>query len=173
MLPELRVASLARRFRFRWRLFPLRWLRGLSGSCFLGGFFRGQFRDLREQRIYRRAHFVVARPLPVQEFFQDVHGFQADIDDIRARFQHAIAQVADQIFDAMRDGRKTMQAHLRGRALYRVHRAEQAIDVFRVGIGFEREQTFRHGLQVLFGFGNEKFQDFVRNFAILRQMVNE
>ncbi len=65
-----------------------------------------------------------------------------------------------------------MQSDLRGGAFYRVHGAEEAVDIFRIGIGFEREQAFGDGLEMLFGFGNEKFQDFGRDIAILRQMVN-
>ena len=66
-----------------------------------------------------------------------------------------------------------MQSDLRGGAFHRVHGAEKAVDIFRVGIGFEREQTFGDGLQVLFGFGNEKFEDFRGHFAILRQMIDK
>ena len=35
----------------------------------------------------------------------------------------------------------------------------------------KRQQTFRHGLQVLFGLRDKKFQDLVGNFRVLRQAV--
>ena len=69
----------------------------------------------------------------------------------------------------MRHGGKPVQTHLRGRTLHRVHRAEQAINFVRVRMSFEREQAFGDGLQMLFGFGNEEFENFVGNFAILRK----
>ena len=72
----------------------------------------------------------------------------------------------------MGDGGEAVEADLRGGALHGVHGAEEAVDIFRVGIGFEREQAFGDGLEMLFGFGNEKLQDFGRDIAILRQIVH-
>ena len=46
--------------------------RGLAWRGFFG-FFGREFGDLREERIYGGAHFVVTGPLAVQEFFQDVY----------------------------------------------------------------------------------------------------
>jgi hypothetical protein len=68
---------------------------------------------------------------------------------------------------------KPMQTHLRGRTLYGVHRAEEAINVVRVGMSFEGEKAFGYGLQMLFGFGNEKLKHLVGHFTILRQGVRE
>ena len=66
-----------------------------------------------------------------------------------------------------------LPAHLRRRAFYRVHGAEQPVNVFAgVGIGFEREQAVGDDLQMLFRLRNEELQNFLRNFRIGRQIGN-
>ncbi len=66
-----------------------------------------------------------------------------------------------------------METDLRGRTFYGVHRTEEAINVVRIGMAFEGQQAFGYGLQMLFGFGNEKFKDLIGHFTILRQRVRE
>ena len=145
--------------------------RGFGFAHFFRDLFGREFRDAREQRIDRSGHFGVARPLAMQKLFQHVHGLQAHVHDFGAGLQRAVAQAADQVLHAMRDRGKPVQAHLRGGAFYRVHRAEQAIDFVRVRIPLEREQAFGDRLQMLLGFGNEEFEHFVGDFAILREPV--
>ena len=66
-----------------------------------------------------------------------------------------------------------MQTHLRRRAFDGVHRSKQPVDIVRIGIALESEQAFGDGLQVLFGFGDEKFEDFIGHFVIRGKPVNE
>ena len=146
--------------------------RRLRCCGFVFDFFRCQFRDAREQRIDCGGHFRVARPLAVQEFLQHVDRLQQHVHDFGAGLQNTIAQAADQVLHAMRDRREPVQADLRGRAFHRVHRAEQAVNVVRVGIAFERQQAFGDGLQMFFGLGNEELENFVRDIAILRQAID-
>ena len=152
----------------------LRFPAGVAASPGFGyDFFGREFGDAREQRIDGGAHFRIACPLAVQKLLQDVHRLEANIHDFGARLQCAVAQLADQIFHAVGDGRKPMQADLRRRTFHRVNGAEQAIDSSAFGLRFESEQAFGHGLQMLFGLGNEKFENFVRHFAILRQVIGK
>ena len=81
------------------------------------GFFGSEFSDLRQERIHGGAHFVVAGPLAVQEFLQDIYGLQANVHDIGAGLQDAIAQAADEIFNAMRNSGEPMQIRLARRSL--------------------------------------------------------
>ena len=148
------------RFRGGRRIRFLRLLLGNLGS---------EFHDTREQRIDCRSHFGVTRPLPLQKLLEHVHGFEANIDDFGVRLNHSVAQVAKQVFNAMGHRGDAMEADLRRRPFHRMHRAEQAVDVVRIRIGFESQQAFRHGLQVLFGFRYEEFENFVRDVSICRQ----
>ena len=125
------------------------------------------------KRINCRSHFGVARPLAMQKLLQDVNGLEANVDDLSARLHHSFAQVTDQVFDAMRHRREAVQSDLRRGTFYRVHRPEQAVDVFGIRIGFERQQAFGHSLQVLLRFRNEEFENFVRDVAILRQLTRQ
>ena len=142
-------------------------------AAFLGGLFGREFRDAREQRINRGGHFGIARPLAVEKLLEHIHGLEEQVHDFGAGLQRAIAQASDQIFDAMGHRGEPVQTDLRGGAFYGVHRAEQAIDVVRVGIPLEREQAFGDRLQMFLGFGNEELEHFVGDFAILREAVHE
>ncbi len=137
-------------------------------SLLLGNF-GSEFHDAREERVDCRGHFGVTRPLAVQKLLEHVHGFEANVDDFGVRLNHSVAQVAKQVFDAMGDRRNAMEADLRRRSFHRMHRAEQAVDVVGIRIGFESQQAFRHGLQVLFGFRYEEFENFVGDVSIRRQ----
>ena len=105
----------------------------------------------------------------MQGFLQDVDGFKADIDDGGRRFDFAVTQAADQVFDAVGDRTKTLQAHLRGGSLDGVNRAEQPIDLFGVVVAFERDQAIADNLKMFFGFWLEEFENFGADFVIERQ----
>ena len=63
------------------------------------------------------------------------------------------------------------KADLRGRTFDGMNGAEKAIDFFRIVVAFERKQAIADDLEMLFGFGLEKFQDFVRDFIVRGQGV--
>src|SRR5690242_20965475 len=54
-----------------------------------------------------------------------------------------------------------------------MHRAEEAINVVRIGMSLQSEQALGHGLQMLFGFGNEELKDLIGHLTILRQRVRK
>ena len=113
---------------------------------FFFGVERSEFRDAIEQRIDAVAHFGLVGPLAMQCLFQNVDGFEADVDDGRRWFDFAVAQAANQIFDAMSDGAEPPKPDLSGGALYRVDGAEQAIDFFGIVVAFEGDQAIADDL---------------------------
>ena len=123
---------------------------GVSRGSPFGDRLRGSFRnilgDSRQQQIHCRAHFQIARPLAVQKFLQNVHRLQADVHNFSAGVQRTVAQLADQILDAMRHRRQPVQSNLRRRTFNGVHRPEQAINLFEVRTSLQSEQTFGDGL---------------------------
>ena len=152
-------------------------LHGLSGQsrfrrwgCVFG-IHRRDFRDAVEQGIDASAHFGFVGPLFVQSLFQNIDGFQAEIDDLRKRLNFAFTKTADQIFDAVRDAAKTLETYLRRGAFYGVYRTEEFIDFFRTVIGFQGKQTITDDLQMFFGFGLEEFENFGWDFIIFREGV--
>ena len=152
-------------------------LHGLSGQsrfrrwgCVFG-IHRRDFRDAVEQGIDASAHFGFVGPLFVQSLFQNIDGFQAEIDDLRKRLNFASTKTADQIFDAVRDAAKTLETDLRRGAFYGVYRTEEFIDFFRTVIGLQGKQTITDDLQMFFGFGLEEFENFGWDFIIFREGV--
>src|SRR5215472_6842318 len=124
--------------------------------CFFFHFLRSQRCDFAEQGIDALAHFGFVGPLAMKRFLEDVHRFQADVHDRWRRMQFTVAQTTDEIFDAVRDAAKTLEADLGGRTFDGVNGAEEPVDVFRIVVAFEREQAVTDDLQVLFGFGLEE-----------------
>jgi len=45
------------------------------------------------------------------------------------------------------------------------------VNIVRLRIRFERQQAFRHRLQVLFSLRDKKIENFVRHVAVGRQLV--
>ena len=135
------------------------------------GIERRKFGDAAEQGIDAGAHFGFVGPLAMQSLLEDVDGFEADVDDGGRRIDFAVAEAADQVFDAMGDGAEALQADLRGRTFYRVNGAEETIDLFGIVVAFERDQAVADDLQMLFGFGLEEFQDFGADFVVGGQSV--
>ena len=109
----------------------------------------------------------------MKKLLQDIHGLQEQVHDFGAGLQRAVAQSPDQIFHAMGHGGEPVQTDLRGRTFHGVHRAEQAINVVRIGMALERQQAFGDRLQMFLGFGNKELKNFVGDFAILREAVNK
>jgi len=70
--------------------------RGVSCGYFCGrrvfGIHGRNFGDAVEQGIDSRAHFGFVGPLLVKSFFQNVDGFEAEIDDLRKRIDFAFAE---------------------------------------------------------------------------------
>ena len=126
-------------------------------------------RPSRESTPARISHLI--GPLLVQRFLQDVDGFEANVDDGGRRFDLAIAQTADQIFDAMGDGAEALQSDLSRGAFDRVNRAEKSIDLFGIVVAFQRNQAIADDLQMLFGFRLEKFQNLRGDFVIRGQHI--
>ena len=129
------------------------------------------FGDAVEQGIDARAHFGFVAPLLVKSLFQNVDGFEAEIDDLRKWIDLALAEAADQIFNAVSDTAETLETYLRGGALYCVYRAEEFVDFLRTMIRFKREQAITDNLQMLLGFGLEEFENFGWDFVVFRQSV--
>ena len=130
-------------------------------------------RHTRQERSNGGTHFVVARPLPVQEFPQGVDRLQTCVRDLRAGMQSSIAKQADQILQPVRHRAQSPQAHLRRRSFDRVNGTEKPVNLFGVLIGFKAEQALGGDLQMLFRFRDEKVQDFPGNIVIFRQIVRQ
>ena len=110
--------------------------------CWCGNFlffFHGhKARDARKQSLDRRLHGRVVGPLVVEKLLERIYRVKANVDNLSAGAQLPFAQTANQIFRAMRHVGYPMQADLRRRSLYRVHGAQQPVDLLRAGIGLQR-----------------------------------
>ena len=96
----------------------------------------------------------------MKSFLEDIDGFEAKIDNLGAGFQFAVAEPANQVFDAMGDSAEPLEADLSCGSFYGVDGAEKLVDFFRAMIGFKREQAVADDLQMLFGFRLKEFENF-------------
>ena len=109
----------------------------------------------------------------MQQLLERVHCVEAQIHNLGARLQAAVAHAPDQFFHAMRYDGAAVHSDLRGRAFHRVHRAEQPVDIFGVRIALERQQAFGYGLEMFLGFGDENFEHLCGNIAVLGKGIDE
>ena len=71
----------------------------------------------------------------------------------------------------MRNPSQSLQSDLSGGAFYRVDRAKQFVDLFRIVISFQRNQAIADHLEMLLRFRLEELQDLVRHLFVLRQGI--
>jgi len=87
--------------------------------------------------------------------------------------QRPVTKLPDQILQAVGHRAQSPQTHLRRRSFDGVDRTEEAVNLLRVGIRFEAQQTLGGNLQMLFRFGDEEVQHFRGNIVVIRQIIRE